>query len=220
MVNLPDLHAVPHDKLLRVIRDALYEGDEKTVAGTIEVALERGVDPRTIVSDGLAAGVDRAGLWFGMREEGAAVMALKTGMATLCPHLARIDGPTEGTVVLGTVKGDDHDTGTKLVALMLESAGFTVHDIGGNNAVGDYLDAVETYTPDILGVCALRSWTQPYIRVILEVLRQERRREELIVVVGGAPLQSESTEQFGADAVCCDPAGIVAAAKRLMARRR
>lgn len=213
------LHAASRDELLTVIRDALSAGDEYTVVATIEAALSRGVVPRMILSSGLAAGADRIGLQFGMSERVAVIGALKAGMAALRPHINSADGPVEETAVIGTVKGDGHDAGKDLVVMLMQGAGFIVHDIGVNNALDDYLDAVETYTPDILGLCALQSWTMPYTRVVIEMLRQEMRLGDLTIFVGGVPLQGASTEHLGADAYCCAPVEVVDVVQRLMARR-
>lgn len=214
------LHAIPREELLTLIRDALYEGDEDTVVGAIEIAVVRDIAPRIILSDGLAAGVDRIGLNFGMREEGASVVALQAGMAVLRPHFTRVDGSDLGTMVIGTMKGNGHDVSKDLVAMMMQCAGFTVHDIGVNNSLGDYLEAVETYTPDILVLCGHQSWTMPYTRVVIEVLRQEGFRDDLLVIVGGAPLQGESIEQFGVDAYCYGPVNVVETAQRLWLAER
>lgn len=219
MVKELDLHAITRDELLTVIRTALCAGDDTTVIGAVEAAVTDSIAPQTILSDGLAAGAHRIGLRFGMDEEPASIAALHAGMAALRPYLTRrTNGSNVGTIVIGTVKGNGDDIGKDLAAMMMQAAGFTVHDIGANNAIDDYLRAVDTYAPDILGVCAFRSWTEPYTRVVIEVLRQERQRDDLIVIVG-APAKNQSTQQSGADAYCCDPEAILNSAQRFAARR-
>lgn len=217
--NERNLHVIPREELLTVIRTALCEGDETTVVGAVEAAVTDSIEPRAILSDGLAVGAHRIGLRFGMDEKPASIAALHAGMAALRPYLTRrTNGTDVGTVVIGTVKGNGDDVGKDLAAMMMQAAGFTVHDIGGNNALDDYLRAVETYAPDILGICAFRSWTEPYTRVVVEVVRQERQRDNLVVIVG-APAKNQSTQQIGVDAYCCDPEAILNAAQRFAARR-
>ena len=123
-------------------------------------------------------------------------------------------------MVIGTVKGDIHDIGKNLVAMMLEGAGFDVYDIGINNAVEDYVAALERHKPDILGMSALLTTTMPYMKVVIDALKEKGLRDDYIVMVGGAPLNEEFGEAVGADAYCRDAAEAATTAVRLVQERR
>ena len=123
-------------------------------------------------------------------------------------------------MVIGTVKGDIHDIGKNLVAMMMEGAGFEVIDIGINIPVERYLEAIELHRPDILGMSALLTTTMPYMKVVIDTLREKGMREDVIVMVGGAPLNEAFGQAVGADAYCRDAAVTVELAKSLIARRR
>jgi 5-methyltetrahydrofolate--homocysteine methyltransferase len=122
-------------------------------------------------------------------------------------------------MVIGTVKGDIHDIGKNLVGMMMEGAGFEVIDLGINNAVDSYLDALESEKPDILGMSALLTTTMPYMKVVIDTLIEKGMREDYIVLVGGAPLNEEFGRAIGADAYCRDAAVAVETAKTYVARK-
>ena len=122
-------------------------------------------------------------------------------------------------MVIGTVKGDIHDIGKNLVGMMMEGAGFEVVDLGINNSVDSYLDAIEREGPDILGMSALLTTTMPYMKVVIDTLIEKGMREDYTVLVGGAPLNEEFSKAIGADAYCRDAAVAVETAKEFMARK-
>jgi len=172
------------------------------------------VDGMTIV------GIDfRDGILF-VPEVLLAANAMKGGMAILRPLLAETGAKPVGTMVIGTVKGDIHDIGKNLVAMMLEGAGFEVHDLGINNSVEDYLAALEEHQPDILGMSALLTTTMPYMKVVIDTLVEKGLRDKYIVLVGGAPLNEEFGQAVGADAYCRDAAEAATTAVRLVEARR
>jgi methylmalonyl-CoA mutase cobalamin-binding domain/chain len=149
-----------------------------------------------------------------------AANAMKAGMEILRPLLAETGAEPIGKVVIGTVKGDIHDIGKNLVSMMLEGAGFEVINIGINNPVENYLAALEEHQPDILGMSALLTTTMPYMKVVIDTLKQKGLRDKYIVLVGGAPLNEEFAQAIGADAYCRDAAVAVETAKALIAARR
>ena len=120
-------------------------------------------------------------------------------------------------MVIGTVKGDIHDIGKNLVGMMMEGAGFEVIDLGINIAVETYIEAIQEHQADILGMSALLTTTMPYMKVVIDALREEGIRDDYIVLVGGAPLNDEFSEMIGADAYCRDAAVAVDVAKELLA---
>jgi methylmalonyl-CoA mutase cobalamin-binding domain/chain len=144
---------------------------------------------------------------------------MKAGMFILRPLLAETGAPKVGKMVIGTVKGDIHDIGKNLVAMMMEGAGFEVINIGINNPVESYLAAIEEHQPDIIGMSALLTTTMPYMKVVIDTLKERGIRDNYIVLVGGAPLNEEFGKAVGADAYCRDAAVAVETAKQYMKRR-
>jgi len=144
---------------------------------------------------------------------------MKAGMEILRPLLVETGAPRVGKMVIGTVKGDIHDIGKNLVAMMMEGAGFEVINIGINNPVENYLKAIAEHEPDIVGMSALLTTTMPYMKVVIDTLKEKGIREDYIVMVGGAPLNEEFAKAIGADAYCRDAAVAVETAKTFMARK-
>ena len=140
-------------------------------------------------------------------------------MNILKPLLVETGAPRLGNMVIGTVKGDIHDIGKNLVTMMMEGAGFEVRDLGINNAVENYIEAMEEGEIDILGMSALLTTTMPYMKVVIDTMVEKGMRDDYIVLVGGAPLNEEFGKAIGADAYCRDAAVAVETAKELMAKK-
>jgi methylmalonyl-CoA mutase cobalamin-binding domain/chain len=149
-----------------------------------------------------------------------AANAMKAGMGILRPLLAETGAKPIGKVVIGTVKGDIHDIGKNLVAMMLEGAGFEVYDQGINTDADKFIAALEEHKPDILGMSALLTTTMPYMKVVVSELQKRGIRDDYIVLVGGAPLNEEFGKAVGADAYCRDAAIAVETATKLVEERR
>jgi 5-methyltetrahydrofolate--homocysteine methyltransferase len=204
----------------------LYEGNAKEVERLVREALAENRPVDEVLNDGLIAGMAIVGEDFKystlyVPEVLVAARAMKAGMAILKPLLVAdaANHPPRGTLIMGTVKGDLHDIGKNLVCMMMEGAGFEVVDLGINNAVEKYLAAIEEHKPDILGMSALLTTTMPYMKVVIDTLREKGMRDDYIVLVGGAPLNEDFARQIGADAYCRDAAVAVQTAKDLIARR-
>jgi len=146
--------------------------------------------------------------------------AMKAGMKILKPLLSASGVAPVGKMVIGTVKGDIHDIGKNLVGMMMEGAGFEVIDIGINVDVDKIIEILQTEQPDILGLSALLTTTMPYMKVIIDTLKEQGIRDDYIVLVGGAPLNDEFSKAVGADAYCRDAATAVETAKDLVQQRR
>jgi methylmalonyl-CoA mutase cobalamin-binding domain/chain len=144
---------------------------------------------------------------------------MKAGMTILRPLLAATGAPKQGKMVIGTVKGDIHDIGKNLVGMMMEGAGFDVIDLGINNPVENYLEALEREKPDILGMSALLTTTMPYMKVVIDTMKEKGIRDDYVVLVGGAPLNEEFGKAVGADAYCRDAAVAVETAKEFISRK-
>jgi methylmalonyl-CoA mutase cobalamin-binding domain/chain len=145
---------------------------------------------------------------------------MKAGMAILRPLLAETGAEPIGKVVIGTVKGDIHDIGKNLVAMMLEGAGFEVVNLGINTDADESIAALDEHKPDILGMSALLTTTMPYMKVVIEALKEKGIRDDYIVLVGGAPLNEEFGVAIGADAYCRDAAVAAETAEALVLARR
>jgi 5-methyltetrahydrofolate--homocysteine methyltransferase len=216
-----NIKEMPTDELLELMGEDLYDGYAEEVVEEVEEVLGRGMAPYDVLTHGLVAGMDivgddfRDGILF-VPEVLMAAKAMKAGMAILRPLLAETGAPKIGTVVIGTVKGDIHDIGKNLVGMMLEGAGFEVFDLGINNSAEAYMEAIREHNPDILGMSALLTTTMPYMRVVIDTLKDEGIRGDIIVLVGGAPLNEAFAEDIEADAYCRDAAVAVATAKKFM----
>jgi 5-methyltetrahydrofolate--homocysteine methyltransferase len=122
--------------------------------------------------------------------------------------------------VIGTVKGDIHDIGKNLCAMMMEGAGFEVIDLGINTDVETFIDALHTHRPNILGMSALLTTTMPYMKTVIDVMKEQGMRGDYAVLVGGAPLNDEFGATIGADAYCRDAASAVEVAKQFVLKQR
>lgn len=220
--NLNDLG---DEDLIAQVHDDLYNGLKDEVVEATQIFLKRGWGADKVLNDALVEGMRIVGIDFRdgilfVPEVLLAANAMKAGMELLRPLLAETGAEPIGKVVIGTVKGDIHDIGKNLVSMMLEGAGFEVINIGINNPVENYLAALEEHQPDILGMSALLTTTMPYMKVVIDTLKQKGLREKYIVLVGGAPLNEEFATAIGADAYCRDAAVAVETAKAMIAERR
>jgi 5-methyltetrahydrofolate--homocysteine methyltransferase len=220
-----DLSKLETQELVEQIQDDLYDGlADQVVAGTNEL-LRRGMSPYDVLTNVLVAGMDIVGADFRdgtlfVPEVLMAAKSMKSGMNILRPLLAETGAPQFGTMVIGTVKGDIHDIGKNLVAMMMEGAGFKVVNLGINNEAEKFLAAVREHKPEILGMSALLTTTMPYMGVVIQALREAGLRDQLLVLVGGAPLNAAFAEEIEADAYCRDAAIAVETAKKLLAIKR
>ncbi len=220
-----NIKEMPTDELLELMGEDLYDGYADEVVEEVEEALSRKMTPYEVLTNGLVAGMDvvgadfRDGILF-VPEVLMAAKSMKAGMGVLRPLLAETGAEKVGTVVVGTVKGDIHDIGKNLVGMMLEGAGFEVIDLGINNSVEEFMGAIEKHHPDILGMSALLTTTMPYMRTVIDALKEKGIRREMTVLVGGAPLNAAFAEDIEADAYCRDAAVAVETAKKFMQIKR
>src|SRR3954466_5692470 len=220
-----DLRSLDDEELTQQMHDDLYDGLKEEIEQGVNILLGRDWTPYDVLTKALVEGMRivgedfRDGILF-VPEVLLSANAMKAGMAILRPLLAETGAPKIGKMVVGTVKGDIHDIGKNLVAMMMEGAGFEVINIGINNPVENYLAAIEEHQPDIIGMSALLTTTMPYMKVVIDTLKQKGLRDKYIVLVGGAPLNEEFARAIGADAYCRDAAVAVETAKSLIAARR
>ena len=220
-----DLASLSDDDLVAQMHDDLYDGLAEEVEEGTRILIDRGWQPYRVLTDALVEGMRIVGIDFRegilfVPEVLMSANAMKTGMAILRPLLAETGAPKIGKMVIGTVKGDIHDIGKNLVAMMMEGAGFEVVDIGINNPVESYLAALKEHQPDILGMSALLTTTMPYMKVVIDAMAEGGIRSDYVVLVGGAPLNEDFAVSIGADAYCRDAAVAVDIAKAFMAKRQ
>jgi len=220
-----DLGSLSDEDLVAQMHDDLYDGLANEIVEGTEILLERGWGADKVLNDALVEGMRIVGIDFRdgilfVPEVLLAANAMKGGMGVLRPLLAETGADRIGKVVIGTVKGDIHDIGKNLVGMMLEGAGFEVIDLGINNPVEAYLEALEEHKPDILGMSALLTTTMPYMKVVIQALEEKGLRDDQIVLVGGAPLNEEFGKAVGADAYCRDAAVASETAQALVLARR
>ena len=218
------LSELDDDELTQQIHDDLYDGLQDEVVEAVNIVLGRGWAPYRVLTEALVEGMTIVGVDFRdgilfVPEVLMAANAMKSGMTILRPLLAETSAPQQGKMVIGTVKGDIHDIGKNLVSMMMEGAGFEVIDLGINNPVENYLEALEEHKPDILGMSALLTTTMPYMKVVIDAMEEKGIREDFIVLVGGAPLNEAFADSIGADAYCRDAAVAVETAKSMVADR-
>jgi len=217
------LSELADDELVEQMHDDLYDGLADEVAEATRILLDRGWSALRVLEGALVGGMNIVGVDFRdgvlfVPEVLMSANAMKAGMALLKPLLAETGARPVGTVVVGTVKGDIHDIGKNLVGMMMEGAGFEVVDLGINVAAETYLEAMEQHQANILGMSALLTTTMPYMKVVIDTLKERGVRDKYIVMVGGAPLNDEFCKAIGADAYCRDAATAVEVAKQLIAK--
>ena len=220
-----DISQLETAEILELIQDDLYDGLADEVVVSVKELLNRDMTPYDVLIQGLVAGMAvvgddfRDGILF-VPEVLMAAKAMKAGMEILRPLLVETGAPQVGSMVIGTVKGDIHDIGKNLVAMMMEGAGFNVINLGINTDADAFIDAIREHNVDILGMSALLTTTMPYMQVVIDALKDQGLREQIIVLVGGAPLNEAFAEEIGADAYCRDAAVAVETAKKLIAIKR
>ena len=213
------------EDLFLQMQDDLYDGLREEIPLQVQEALERGQTPQEILDGGLVAGMDIVGVDFRdgilfVPEVLMAANAMKAGMAILRPLLTETGAEQIGTVVVGTVKGDIHDIGKNLVAMMFEGAGFEVVNLGINVDADTFLEAIAEHDPDIIGMSALLTTTMPYMKVVVDTLSEKGLRDDIYVMVGGAPVTESFARDVGADAYGSDAAVSVEIAKAYMERKK
>ncbi len=220
-----NLKEMPNDEILELMGEDLYDGLAEEIVEEVEELLGRDLPPYDILIKGLVAGMEvvgddfRDGVLF-VPEVLMAAKAMKAGMEVLRPLLAETGAPKMGTVVIGTVKGDIHDIGKNLVAMMLEGGGFEVINLGINTDAEAFIAAIKEHNADILGMSALLTTTMVYMRNVIKALKEAGLRDKVVVLVGGAPLNEAFAEDIEADAYCRDAAVAVTTAKKFMEMKK
>ncbi|MCD8230764.1 MAG: corrinoid protein [Clostridiales bacterium] len=202
----------------------LQKGHAKNVKALVQQALDENEDPKVILNEGLLGGMMIIGEKFKNNEVFVpevlvAARALNAGLTILEPKLVEVGNEPVGRVVIGTVKGDLHDIGKNLVAMMLKGVGFEVTDIGVNVPPETFLEKAEEVNADVICMSALLTTTMPNMGATIELLKEKGVRDNYIVMVGGAPVNEKFAEQIGADYYTPDAATCAEVAKKAVQER-
>lgn len=209
------------NNLLTDICNAIIAGDEDLAAAKIRESLDQGIDPETILNDGMVSAMAEVGRLFEngeyfVPEMMIAARAMQNGLGLLKPHLVQANVQPAGLVVAGTVQGDLHDIGKNLVCLMLEGAGFEIIDLGRNVRPEQFVEAVEQHSPDIVALSALLTTTMSNMQTTIGALTASGLRGKVKVIVGGAPVTQEFADSIGADGYGPDASRAVTLANSLV----
>lgn len=191
-------------EILEEMSSFLQKGRAKNVKALVTQALEEGIDPKAILNEGLLSGMMVIGEKFKKNEVFVpevlvAARAMNAGLTILEPKLVEVGNEPVGKVVIGTVKGDLHDIGKNLVAMMLKGAGFEVFDIGVDADPEKFISEAEEKGADVICMSALLTTTMPNMKVVIDQLQEKGLRDKYIVMVGGAPVNEAFAQQIGAD---------------------
>lgn len=186
------------------LAESVISGNFGRVKEITQEMINKGVEPLQIINDGLIAGMNVVGVRFKAEnmfvpEVMMSAKAMAGGMELVKPLIAETEMPSVGTVVLGTVKGDLHDIGKSLVAMILESGGFKVINLGTDIAPEGFIKAIREHKPQIVGMSALLTTTMLNMKATIELLKEEGLRDQVKVIIGGAPVSQSFAEEIGAD---------------------
>jgi len=207
---------------LETIFQNVTAGKISDVETGVQAALDSGVPAEEILSNGLIAAMDEIGQRFEIGdlfvpEMMIAARAMQAGLNLLKPHLAEASFQSAGTVAMGTVKGDLHDIGKNLVAMMLEGAGFDVIDLGTDVDPAVFADAVRNGA-NVVGMSAMLTTTMPAMADVIEAIEDVNMRDQVKIIIGGAPVTSEFAESIGADGYATDASGAVKKVNELLVK--
>ncbi len=203
------------------LAELVISGDFGAVKNLTQKMIEEKVDPIAIINQGLMAGMNVVGVRFKagdmfVPEVMMSARAMSVGIELVKPLIADTAMPSAGKVVIGTVKGDLHDIGKKLVVMMLESTGFQVVDLGVDQAPAAFVKAVQEHNPHMVGMSALLTTTMLNMKETIDALKEAGLRDKVKVIVGGAPVSQSFAEQIGADGFAGDAATATDLCKTLM----
>jgi 5-methyltetrahydrofolate--homocysteine methyltransferase len=207
--------------ILEKISASLQKGDTGAVAELTGQAIESGIEPKTILDNGLIAGMSVIGEKFKVHEIFLpdvllAAKAMYAGIDILKPLMLKEGIPSIGKVVIGSVQGDLHDIGKNLAGIMLKGAGFEVIDLGNDVAPEKFIETAITQKAEIIGMSALLTTTMPAMAKVIELAKKRGIYGKLKIIVGGAPLSHEYALKIGADAYCYDGMNAVECAKKFL----
>ena len=209
-------------EILKQIAQCLEVGDDAGVPPLVSQALQEGLVPKTILDEGLIAGMNVVGEKFRIHDIFLpdvllAARAMYAGMDVLKPLLISAGVSSRGRVVIGSVQGDLHDIGKNLVGIMLKGAGFEVIDLGNDVAAEKFVTTAKSQGARVIGMSALLTTTMPVMKEVVDLLNKENLSDRIKTIIGGAPVSQSYADEIGADAYGYDCAQAVAGVKKLAA---
>ncbi|MCR4400576.1 MAG: corrinoid protein [Syntrophomonadaceae bacterium] len=215
--------AEQREHLFGQLSDAVVAMDVEQAQALSRAAVEHGLDAGEAMEQGLADGMHRAGIRYERQEYFIPELllcsdAMYAGLEVLRPHMSNSHCRRRGTVVIGVVEGDTHDIGKNLVKIMLEAAGFEVHDLGRDVSARRFVDRTMEVGADILALSTLMTTTMPRMQDVLMLLQQEGHRHRVRVLVGGGPVSQAFADRIGADGYAPNASAAARAAIALAAR--
>ena len=211
------------EEIQKTIFESIIKGDQVSTRHYVQQAIEKGIDPASILKDGMIAAMAEVGHLFEIGEYYVPEMlisarAMQSGLVILKPYLQESKVKSAGKVVIGTVKGDLHDIGKNLVAMMLEGAGFEIIDLGSDVSPEKFVEAVKVEKPDVMALSALLTTTMLNMNSTVNALQEAGLRDQVKVMIGGAPVTEEYAHQIGANGFANDASRAVTMAKALVAK--
>jgi 5-methyltetrahydrofolate--homocysteine methyltransferase len=203
------------------LNDAIIKGDAKRVTEITREAIGANIDPANILDQGLIAAMDVVGEKFStgeffIPEMLQSAIAMKEGVNLLKPLLTASQVEEKGTIVIGTVKGDLHDIGKNLVAMMLEGAGFKIVDLGTDVSPESFLNSIKENQAEVCGMSALLTTTMPKMEESIGIIRRELGHDQVKIIIGGAPVSQKYADEIGADGFAYDAGAAVERVKELI----
>ncbi len=210
-----------HEEILDALYDHTIDGEREPVVDLTKEGLELGMDPLTLLFDAMIPALEEVGRLFEIGEYFVPEMlisarAMAGAMGILKPLIAATGAKPVGTFVMGTVKGDIHDIGKNLCNIMLEGAGFQVVDLGVNVPPEKFIEAIQQYQPEAVGMSAFLTTTMPMFKTNIEAITAAGLREQVKILVGGAPVTQEYCDTVGADGYAPDASSTVRLTKKLV----
>ncbi len=209
------------DEKISTVYNAILDGDVTGAKDSIQAALMADLQPENILTNGMIAAMNEVGRRFEagdyyVPEMLVAASAMQAALSLLKPRLIASDVKSTGKVAIGTVKGDLHDIGKNLVALMLEGAGFEIKDLGVDVSPEKFIEAISAGDVNIVALSALLTTTMPNMKTTIETIQQAGMRDKVKIMIGGAPVTQHYADEIGADAFAADASSAVSAARELV----
>jgi 5-methyltetrahydrofolate--homocysteine methyltransferase len=210
------------ETIIKDIRQQILDGAHTQIPASVQAALDQGIAPKTILEEGMIAAMAEVGRLFEAGEFYVPEMlisarAMQAGLAVLKPHLKETNVQAAGKVAIGTVKGDLHDIGKNLVAMVLEGAGFEILDLGTDVPPEKFVAAADQV--DVIALSGLLTTTIPGMKTVIQMLDEAGKRQKVKVIVGGAPVTETFASQIGADGYASNASRAVALTKGLIDRK-
>lgn len=209
--------------ILKDLMDGVFLMDEELVIKAANEVVEAKYDAYDAINNGLIAGMNQAGVLFDKEEYFVPELlicsdAMYAGIEILRPHLKKSDTHEKHKVVIGVVEGDTHDIGKNLVKIMMDAAGFEVHDLGRNVPLASFVEKAKEVGAKLICLSTLMTTTMDGMATVIEMLKEEGIRDSYKVIIGGGPISQAFANKIGADGYADNAAGAIKLSKSLLAQ--